>query len=301
MADSLLFQIAQDLSQNERLQFPSTKTINSDGELIESIPNLTQEEKRQKLLELVDRDIGLFFERYGKLLTNDHLATLSAYSPLKGNYEAQYYLKQLLPKEMSPLETSKHSEMRQQKKVRQTQNSRQNLPVLSRNRRFEYMNRLVQNGSYFSEEEMEARQPYIFHQYVGQYRKRDTKFKSEEKLYERLLRNYDVCDINERVEKDRERDAVIEEDSSSEEEKEMSEGDDGKEEASDDVDDPMSDEEQRQGGEQMEELLQIMKRYFLDGRDSAFVDYNKIDNDVSLDDIKQIGRDAEEEYFDEDE
>ena len=48
-----------------------------------------------------------------------------------------------------------------------------------------------------------------------------------------------------------------------------------------------------------EELLSIMKKRFLDGKDSDFVDYAGIDSNSSLDDLKQIQQDAEDRWFDE--
>lgn len=45
------------------------------------------------------------------------------------------------------------------------------------------------------------------------------------------------------------------------------------------------------------DFLEIMKVRFLQGMDTAFADYNQIDNNEDLDDWKQIERDAQDRYF----
>ena len=52
----------------------------------------------------------------------------------------------------------------------------------------------------------------------------------------------------------------------------------------------------------MEALREQMRARFLAGKDGAFVDYNAIDNDASLDDAwaREETLDAQERYFDAD-
>lgn len=51
-----------------------------------------------------------------------------------------------------------------------------------------------------------------------------------------------------------------------------------------------------------EEFTRTMQEKFLAGHDVDFVDYTRIDADATLDDdwLEEVGRDAEEKYFDED-
>ncbi|KAJ3229364.1 hypothetical protein HDU81_005426 [Chytriomyces hyalinus] len=47
------------------------------------------------------------------------------------------------------------------------------------------------------------------------------------------------------------------------------------------------------------EFIRIMKERFLDGRDQEFFDYTHVDENSEFDDFVEVGRDAEERYFDE--
>ncbi|KAJ3406176.1 hypothetical protein HDU80_011782 [Chytriomyces hyalinus] len=47
------------------------------------------------------------------------------------------------------------------------------------------------------------------------------------------------------------------------------------------------------------EFVRIMKEKFLDGRDQEFFDYSHVDENSEYDDFVEVGRDAEERYFDE--
>eukprot|EP00667_Euglena_gracilis_P005672 EG_transcript_5710 len=51
----------------------------------------------------------------------------------------------------------------------------------------------------------------------------------------------------------------------------------------------------------LQQFTAIMEGCFLDGEDANWVDYHKIDNDASLDDVEQLNADAEDRYFDSEE
>ncbi|GAB4820159.1 hypothetical protein N2152v2_007205 [Parachlorella kessleri] len=103
-------------------------------------------EKRQEYLKvLLLRDPGVFLERHGDQLGVEELA---AFEPLRdGSYEVDFYMKLLEDKQ------DQHKQDTDRK-----------------NRRLAYMNRLLREGTFFSDDAMKERQPYLHHQYVGQYR-----------------------------------------------------------------------------------------------------------------------------------
>jgi len=53
--------------------------------------------------------------------------------------------------------------------------------------------------------------------------------------------------------------------------------------------------------DEIDELIRIMHIKFLTGLDKEYINYDIIDNNEELDDIKTSNRDAEEKYFEEDE
>ncbi|XP_028754790.1 coiled-coil domain-containing protein 97-like isoform X1 [Neltuma alba] len=98
--------------------------------------------------DLLSRDVTLFLERYGSLLTSNELREFDA---LKSDYEINWHLKRLWSI-MSP--TSEELRMR-------------SVPV--KNRRRAYLDKLMCDGDYFSEDAMREREPYLHHEYVGRF------------------------------------------------------------------------------------------------------------------------------------
>ena len=49
-----------------------------------------------------------------------------------------------------------------------------------------------------------------------------------------------------------------------------------------------------------DELIRLAHKKFLDGEDFKWIDYDQIDNDEKLDDVKQMEQDSEDKYFDAD-
>ena len=49
-----------------------------------------------------------------------------------------------------------------------------------------------------------------------------------------------------------------------------------------------------------DELIRLAHKKFLDGEDFKQIDYDQIDNDEKLDDVKQMEQDSEDKYFDAD-
>ncbi|EFN51988.1 hypothetical protein CHLNCDRAFT_139497 [Chlorella variabilis] len=102
------------------------------------------QERLRYLTQLLLHDPGVFLERHGSSLTSSERLHFHS---LRGDYEVDFYLKML-----------------------EEQEDQHKRETVARNRRLAYMNRLVEQGAYFSEKEMRERQPGIYHQYIGQYR-----------------------------------------------------------------------------------------------------------------------------------
>ncbi|CAK9198515.1 unnamed protein product [Sphagnum troendelagicum] len=109
---------------------------------------MSQGEKQSHLRSLVRRDAAIFLERYGPSLNSGEL---QQFEVLQEDYEVGWHLK-ALKMVISP-----------------TQEEQQSRKVAVQNRRLAFMNRLIQDGEYFSEDAMRMRAPLLHHEYVGQF------------------------------------------------------------------------------------------------------------------------------------
>jgi hypothetical protein len=177
----------------------------------------------------------------------------------------------------------------------------------------------MSEGEYFSEESMKIRNPSLYYQYVGKYKEEPDQMKEydeKETLSGRLLQNMDVWDVQDAIENAKATEEEEEESSDEEEEDDesSSEEDDEEEEMKTDSTADTTKKDSKENGTSkkdkaakreeeradMEEFLTVMKARFMDGHDTDFTDYSTIDNDAELDDIREMSREAEEKYFDED-
>ncbi|CDP08315.1 unnamed protein product [Coffea canephora] len=112
-------------------------------------PSATTAAQRQSLLlDLLSRDAAVFLERYGSELTPDELMEFDV---LKGDYEINWHLNHL---------RSVLSPTAEELKSRSTR---------IKNRRLAYLDKLISDGQYFSEDEMREREPYLHHEFVGKF------------------------------------------------------------------------------------------------------------------------------------
>ena len=167
------------------------------------------------------------------------------------------------------------------------------------NRRFTYMQQLLANGTYFSEESMKERSPLLYEQMISKYNhgvNRTPVLKTAQGvLTDFYMEHLESLNHHERVEAE----LRLEE-----------EEDDDDEEEDDEEDHPNAERDLYQ-----QEFLAIHKgktdstgsfrnvfvlEKFLNGEDSN-IDYASIDNDENLDNLPIRERDEEEKYFDEDE
>eukprot|EP00271_Cylindrocystis_brebissonii_P019695 TRINITY_DN6158_c0_g1_i1.p1 TRINITY_DN6158_c0_g1~~TRINITY_DN6158_c0_g1_i1.p1 ORF type:complete len:595 (-),score=174.04 TRINITY_DN6158_c0_g1_i1:250-2034(-) len=106
------------------------------------------EEKTAYLSGLFHRDAAVFLERYGRQL---HGTELGPFEAMGDNYEVAWHLRDL-----------KSSRDPSPGKVK-------GKATTVKNRRFAHMRRLLQEGTYFSDDSMRLRAPLLHHQYLGQF------------------------------------------------------------------------------------------------------------------------------------
>ncbi|WOL12964.1 Coiled-coil domain-containing protein [Canna indica] len=138
MDRSAMEDISERLASLDGLYFP--------GAMQRAVPDPAQ--RKSALLDLLSRDAPIFLERYGAELTSDELRE---FDKLRKDYEVGWHLN-LLNRRRNP--TAEDDRARS---------------VTVKNRRRAYMERLVQDGEYFSEDAMREREPYLHHEYLGKF------------------------------------------------------------------------------------------------------------------------------------
>lgn len=246
---------------------------------------VSADKRKEYLRTLLQRDPGVFLERYASKLT---AAERSHFEPLRGEYEVDFYLK------LAEDEASKAGSA---------------VSATAKNRRHAQLKRLVADGSYFSDDAMRDRAPLLHHEYVGQYAPADTAKPAT--LSDSVMQQLESQEHKKRLQKAREEQAMVEEEeeSSSDDEQDAAaahqipvkvpavstEADSQDLNASSNI--PLNDR-----AEYQEDFLQIMQHRFLSGKDHEHVDYADIDANPALDDdwAAQADGDAQEKYFDAD-
>lgn len=266
-------------------------------------PDISALEKQNILKDLIENKPFLFLTRYGShLLPGD----FTVFNENIQDDNIKYLINQL----------KKSSDAKSK-------------AVLARNRRFEAMNRLTNDGDYFSMDEMKFREPLLFEQMVGKYLTNEEKEakidRSDLRFSTILYKHMDVLEENDRYkcQKMKEDSQFEEEDSENESEEDDSVDNDESEieEDNDDVDIENNDDldlialkykhngldkgpEVQLSTEEKnllkEEFQKIVKDMFIDGKDSLF-DYSKVDHNADYDCLEIRQMDEEEKYFDDEE
>jgi len=245
-------------------------------------PDLTQEEKEQIANEILKKSPSKFLENYSRYLTLDDI---TYFADMKDNYMIDFYLKEI---------TARCNDANK---------------LVVKNRRYQALQKMMEEGEYFSQNEMKWRDPLLFEQMVGQYetqREKDTREvdMNDLKFSSILFKNMDGIENQELFDKMKENEACQEEEdeeSSDEEEKDKSENDKGVDEERDRELEEASDEmSEAEKGHMTGEFLMIMQERFLSGQDQDF-DYSAVDLNTEYDALDILGHDIEERYFDEDE
>lgn len=265
--------IATRLSAVEDLYFPSS-FLGPSPAGTGAAPPPSPPRRRAELRSLLARDAPLFLERYGAALSADELAAFDALSP---DYEVDWHLRRLRAAAAgAPPPASR-----------------------VRNRRRAFLDRLVREGEYFSEDAMREREPYLHHEYLGRFQDPLGRAMGRpgERWSETLMRRAEeaviVKENGTEVEKQIATE-VVENDASA-----QVEPGNGGGSAARALNQTLSSEEMQ---DQLEQFTYVMQQKFLSGEDTEHMDYSRIDNDEMLDDhwSREANYDAEEKYFEED-
>ncbi|CAL5436661.1 unnamed protein product [Camellia sinensis] len=281
--------IAERLSKLENLYFPRALQ-----------PSSSSPSQRKSLLrDLLSRDLAVFLERYGTQLT---FGELKEFEFMKDDYEINWHLNNLRSL-ISP--TTKELRSRSKK---------------IKNRRRAYMDRLICDGKYFSEDAMREREPYLHHEYVGKFQDPSGRRMARpgERWSETLMRRSEEAILVEKIRREQQRLGVAQRDWVGNE-KETEDGEslvaNGTSlplEMLSENHDAFSNEQSatvrhtegatlsaEEMQDRMDQFTHIMQQKFLSGEDHQHLDYSKIDEDETLDDhwLREASHDAEEKYF----
>ncbi|OWF37077.1 coiled-coil domain-containing protein 97-like [Mizuhopecten yessoensis] len=228
--------------------------------------DLTCDEKREIARNILEKSSSIFLARFGAYLSSDDL---EHFVDKSGDYEIQFYLQQLKKEKSKDYSANR-----------------------VKNRRYQAMKQLIQEGEYFSDDSIKHRDPYLYEQLIGQYLTQEEiqglVDKADLRFSTILLKHMDQLEENQvfKFQKDKEDCQFEEEDEDSEEEEEMEKDEE-----------EISDERK---SEMREELYRIMQERFLSGKEQQF-DYSQVDDNTAYDDLDLLDKDEEEKYFDSEE
>lgn len=233
-------------------------------------PEFSRQQKMSMLLDLYKTKPLIFLERFHKVLKDEHL---ECFDHLSGDYTADFYFKEIRKASL--------------KKVNRTR---------IRNKRYAALQQLISASEYFSDEQMQARDPLMYEHYVGQYQSEEEIMSQNSRdlaqatsLSDVLLNSCQEETLQRRLEAQREMEQNCEEE----------EEDDSEEEESE----LQSEVEQEVNAEERalmrQEFITRMHQRFLDGKDRDF-DYSEVDDNPDFDNLDIVNRDEEERYFDDD-
>ncbi|KJH49650.1 hypothetical protein DICVIV_04196 [Dictyocaulus viviparus] len=268
-------------------------------------PDLSVDDKRTILQDLLISNKALFLQRYGKYMNNDDCV--------------------LFRNESDPMITYMISQIEMRKSDVQNQKTR----------RFLMLQKLKEKGKYFSDEKMREREPYLYDVMVGKFVEEKDRinlrpsvsrevcveggwanmlcqFESSREIAQRRNEHHTEWqrDAEEsfKSEKISRMEAHVSNMLSSQEDELDGEFDDGLDEIRFEVN-RISKEEAEMLEDGMDDSPDILRREFeaymeerfLAGRDSMFFDYDTVDHDIKLDEFDDIrARDIEEKWFDAD-
>ncbi|CAM8882962.1 unnamed protein product [Rhodiola kirilowii] len=285
--------VAERLSDINDLYFPRA---------LQEAAAVSQSQRKSILLDLLSRDPAVFLERYGPKLTSEELKHFDA---LDVDYEINWHLKHLRSI-MSP-----------------SANELRLRSVKVKNRRRAFMDKLMYDGKYFSEDAMREREPYLHYEYVGKFQDMSGRRMARpgERWSDTLMRRTEEAIIVAKIREEQQRLGVAEKDWVGNErlqEEDMEE----LEEIEEDEEEENEHEGNKNGGkatgpeqtlhapkvtpdqaatgavhptekevpsaeelqERMEQFTILMQEKFLAGDDKEHVDYAMIDEDETLDD-----------------
>ena len=270
LAPDAIKDISQRLSGDLSLRLPTSLQHNLDEPI-------TPQRRKEYVTTLLERDPGVFLERYANKLLEQERAQ---FEPLRDDYEVDFYLK-LAEDEAAAASASA------------------GMSATAKNRRLAQLNRLIEEGKYFSEDAMRGRAPLLHQQYLGQYAPAATSTTAPT-LSGTLLRQHDEEQHRNKLQQQQEQeDLVEEEEDTSSDECDTSCHRSSHQELPADKHGTVLSGHQLQNSE---DFLALMHQRFLAGDDKEYVDYAAIDKNATLDDdwAAQAQDDAQEKYFDAD-
>jgi hypothetical protein len=110
---------------------------------------------------------AVFLERYSSLLSS---SDLQGFHPLRSNYEVNYWLSLAEQQQQQQHGAASRLDQQQQQQGVAADSSGRNKAAskTAANRRLAFMYQLEQQGEYFSESSMRAREPLVWHEYIGE-------------------------------------------------------------------------------------------------------------------------------------
>lgn len=253
--------------------------------------HLKKAEKRTIAHNLFQKSPSSFLEKYGKYLKLEHLTYFENCKQEQNQYELNYHIANL----KLQLNESKNK-------------------AIVKNRRFEALSRMIDDGSYFSETEMMHRNPLLYEQLVGKYMSENEKVARDDidleniTLLNVLLEGIDRKNVKTLLNKQKCREVkesnntILKKKQRNKKTLKWGEFDDKSESSSESDEVEYMEEEvtpitatERELFK--EEFVQEMYRCFLAGEDEDF-DYKTVDENSDYDCIIVRGRDEEENYFD---
>ena len=259
----IITQMIEKIANNRNVFFKSQQKDETD---------LTVTQKKLILQNLFNQNKELFLQRYGLLLTEEEL-----------NYFDQFIDNHMIKDVLKSLRNAMTGSKSKS---------------LVRNRRFEALKELIERGEYFSDSQMQTRNPLLFEQMIGQYMTDDEKTELTNEKYsqnhERVtLSSFLLEQIDNNLIEDKLNEQKIEEFDSDDSEDDTS-GDE------DDIEDYFPTKKCLEENEKLklrEEFTKYMTEEFLCGKDSEFFDYNLCDHNMDLDFNEINERDIEDKYF----
>ena len=250
-------------------------------------PDFSHSQLCSELMTFLQQKPGSFLMRYGKYLDCQDLTYFDGI-PQRDDFEVNFRLGKLR-------QTLSQSSKSRTKKIR--------------NRRYECLRYMMEESSYFSEEEMRQRNPLLYDFYIGQYL-------SEEEKQRRGRKNTDMAlsaMILNQMDQDKTAELFRRQTKSEIEELSLSNATGCESSGCEsrvsskkhrllkamelNSDPTIADREKYM---LKQEFLAAMQTHFLDGKDEGF-DYSRIENDEQYDSLDMRERDEQDEYFDEEE
>ncbi|XP_015172905.1 PREDICTED: vacuolar protein sorting-associated protein 35 isoform X4 [Polistes dominula] len=288
--------------ENELLNYLAGSDANFKSQQKDD-PELTFEEKRKIASDLLKKSHCLFLAKFGHHLNEEHLKYFD--SVKDENYEISYHINRL---------------------HRHFNNSIRQRDI--KNRRYEALKKLIEEGEYFSECEMMKRNPLLYEHLVGQYltqKQKKTRDNIDMKnatfvhlLMESIERNWvkEREKLQKEEEEEEEDNAIKENDSDDTNESSLSKQSNLEtvpiKSWGEFTDVPVKQEEETKtkqihksvpkiSNEEKqilkEEFVTHMYQSFLEGKDLDF-DYSVVDNNEAYDNVDLRTQDEEEKYFD---